>query len=498
MLRLTYCNKYFICNPCSYESRHLPKRAGFMWSAKSNFWYTANHAIASRLQEYTDEPAKKEIARVRLKIEPWGAKAIPFPPNLKPYDFQINCAVPFALSRNRSYLALDPGLGKTICAALIVNALNRPFVYICPPFLIRNVTEEMNKWQVPKLSDPESANRLIIPDSMLMKNDVVKSVKEFLRWHPESILFVDEAHRFKNDAARRTQSLFQLTPLFEKIVFLSGTPMPNRPIELFSILYNSAPEVIDYMTKHQYAMKYCAAHENHFGWDYSGASNMEVLAKKVLGTFMIRLKKEDVLKELPSKVEEMIFIEEKMPARLMRLDRHLLLKYSPEDLMKGEIGEEHISTYRNTLGELKANPVVRYVRFLLDSTDENVLVFAIHKKTIAKLEVLLQEHSPLIITGDVPTDKRHGLVTAFQEETKHRLMILNIQAGGVGFNLTKATRVVFAEFDWVPGNNDQASDRCHRIGQEKLVTVNYLLYPDSIDAVVLNTIFEKRKNQKHI
>jgi SNF2 family DNA or RNA helicase len=528
-MQVVFDNGHFICR-CDYENRELPKRAGFYWHQEKRRWYTSSPTIAARLREYCDETAKFKINQVLITNEPWAGR-LTYPKDETPFPFQGEAAR-FALARNRSYLGLDPGLGKTIVAALILNADRFPCVYVCPPFLMRSVKAEFEKWlnyavnielYTPdtKISLP-SDGVLIVPDSVIHKEKVRRTIFDFVKFHKgrssfKTQLFVDEAHRFKSETALRTKAIFGyhskkkkvsgIVELFDRVTFLSGTPMPNRPMELYPLLSAAAPETIDFMNKFDYGKEYCAGYENHFGWDFSGASNLPKLASKVIGPFMLRLRKADVLKSLPPKTEELVIIGDNLPSHTAAMDRGILEKYSPDDLMKSEIAlfvskgeseEIHVSTYRKELGIAKIDPAVEFISSILNETEESVLVFGIHKTVIKELEFGLSEFSPIIITGDTPMAKRHDLVKTFQEDSTRRLFIGNIQAAGTGFTLTKATRVIFVEFSWTPSDNDQASDRAHRIGQKDNVYCQYLVFKNSIDRAVMETIFRKKKVTAHV
>jgi SWI/SNF-related matrix-associated actin-dependent regulator 1 of chromatin subfamily A len=485
---ITFKKPDFICK-VGYANRDVPRKAGFRWMNERKHWCTQSPVVAARLREYADESAKVQINRILLLHEPWAGR-ISYPKNFKPMPFQLDGVV-FAMSRNRSYLAFDPGLGKTATAAMIARTL-KPLhvVYICPPFLKQTVQYEFEKLDAPLT--------LVVGDSMIHRDAVQKEIGQ-LTQKGNSLLFVDEAHRFKTENSRRTKTLFKtITPLFSKVVFLSGTPMPNRPIELFPLLSSAAPETIDFKNKFEFGRKYCAAHRNGFGWDFNGASNMKELAEKVKGAFMMRRRKSEVLKDLPPKTEELVLIGDNLSPTLSAVDRGILKSFSPEDLMGHLAPNDHVSTYRKELGKLKSPKAAAFIKEILDDTTESILVFAIHKDVVARLAKDLSDYNPLIITGDVPTQKRNQIVTLFQNDNTQRVIIGNVDACGLGFTLTKATRVVFAEFSWVPAINDQASDRAHRIGQKDNVLVQYLVFKNSIDRTVIETILRKRNVIKHM
>jgi SWI/SNF-related matrix-associated actin-dependent regulator 1 of chromatin subfamily A len=520
-MKVVFTNGVYRCR-CAYDDRHIPHRAGFRWDNENKLWYTPSYGVAARLSEYFDESASVETNRLRIQIHDWvGGLSVPKGEKLLPFQKK---AARFALSRNRSYLALDPGLGKTPIAAVIAESLNRSLhlsvVYICPPFLTRNTEIEFQKW-APSLDVeryfpgcPPTDGVFIVPDSMIAKDDTKKAIGEFVKANSgrghSTLLFADEAHRYKNDDAARTRALFGkpgvqgIADKFLRVVYLSGTPMPNRPIELYPVLNHSAGETIDFMSKYEYAKKYCAAFRGPWGWDFTGASNLDELASRVKGTFMLRYTKKEVLKELPAKTEEMVVLNDTLPPKLTKLSSEILKGLSKDDVMSGKIstalqtGELHLATYRKELGALKVKPALEFLKFLLEESTESVLIFAHHKEVIKKLTEGLEEYEPLVITGETRMELRHAYVKEFQTNPRRRVFIGNIQAAGTGFTLTKATRVVFVEFSWVPGDNDQASDRAHRIGQKDNVLVQYLVHEGSVDQRVIETVLSKKKVTAHI
>lgn len=505
---------------CSYPERDIPRRAGFRWSIESKRWYTPLHKVAARLREYADEEAQNEIKRILISIKPWSSR-IPYPSNLNPLPYQIEAAQ-FALARNRAYLGLDPGLGKTIVASLIMNAhAGHHAIFICPPFLMLNIEAEVKKWGVPARpiqihgrnpwKKQEKPAVWIFPDSLLTRETVRMKMMEIRQNADKNkqgvVLFVDEAHRFKNMEAARTRALFGYRPKTGRVVrgltsyanfvyFMSGTPMPNRPFELYPVLSNAAPETIDFMNVREFGEKYCAGKLTEYGWDFTGASNVPELAKKVFATFMIRMRKE-VLK-LPPSLEEAVIIGDHLPVRLARIENKLLEEHGGTDLMRYLAKNDEMSTYRKELGSVKVGPSLPFIRAILEETEENVLVFAIHKEAIQLLLEGLKDYQPLWIGGEVPTEKRLAITKEFSSNCKRRVLVMNIQAGGVGFNLTKATRVVFTEFSWVPAENEQAIGRAHRFGQGETVVAHYLIFKNSIDRAVMETVLRKKRITEHV
>lgn len=391
-----------------------------------------------------------------------------------------------------TYLALEPGLGKTIIAAMIGNYLKGATVYyVCPPFLTTNTSEEFTKWCFDK-------RLYLLPDSMIAKPKTLQAFAESVRETPNRILIVDEAHRFKNEGTQRARALFKnIFPYFKgRSVFMSGTPLPNsRPKELWPILKNAAPDIFG-TNFFSFGLKYCGGFRDAFGWNFDGFTNRKEFRIRITKSFMLRMKK-DVL-NLPPKQEGLLTVGEGIPPVVSKVEKKILEQYSPEDLVEGEItrlagkAALHLATYLRLLGEYKLKYVLPFIESLLEETKENFLIFAVHKETIRKLSDALSEYEPIVVTGDVPKNRRHELVKEFQENPKRRIFIGNIQACGVGFTLTKATRVIFVEFSWVDGENSQAADRAYRIGQGQSVLVQYVVLKDSFDRTRMESLLRKR------
>lgn len=423
-----------------------------------------------------------EKARIPAKAAPRDQTG------LTPFPFQLE-ALAFLQNRLEShraaYLAADPGLGKTIVACLLASELRpKRICYVCPPSLRANVEAEFKKWG--------HSHRMpeIVSDSTLA--DAAPTDAE--------LVFVDEAHRFKNEKAQRTVGLLTLTSKAKYVVFLSGTPMPNsRPVELWSILRHYAPDVFG-TNFFSYGQSFCGARQVSIGrgqkrWQFDGFTNKAAFKAKLFKSFMLRQKKD--LIDLPEKREGLLTVGEGIPPIIGRLEQKVLEAYTKEDLLEGKLAKAagkpalHLSEYMRLLGEEKLQHVFPFLEHLLLETKENVIVFAHHKKVIADLARFLAQFNPVVIAGDVPTSARHALVERFQKgET--RVAIMNIVAAGVGWNMTAADRVVFVEFSWRDGDNQQAGDRAHRIGRTKPVLVQYVVLKDSFDAKRMSVVLRKR------
>lgn len=511
-MKLTFSGSHFIAQG-SFADKDRLKFLGFEWRPDFKAWVTENPKVAARLRDCADSEAKTKIEQSLIELSPWTG-CIPYPKGLTPKPFQLKAAK-WALERNRSYLALEQGLGKGIVEVLIMNAMKKhPVVILNQPGLCLNTEAEIQKWCTWKDVSPVVYGRddnckqptevLIVPDSLigdpLGAHDKLRQTIHRMTAMGGATLFIDEAQRFNNANSQRSKALYQLAEQFDKVVFMSGTPMRNdRPIELYGILSRFAGETIGFMNESQYSFKYCAAYFDNFGrLKADGCSNEDELFSKVKEKFMHRVMKRDVLPELPPKTEEIVFIGESAPKAVTAFERTNLRVFGGSDTIRERITKSpHIATYRRMLGEAKADLAAKYIEEVLDSGDETLLVFAEHKKVVERLQYLLGKYAPLVVTGETSKKDKQWTVNHFQGGAS-RLFIGNTQACGVGFTLTRATRVIHVEPSWVPSDSDQASDRAHRIGQTEKVFVQYLVYRNSLDRNVVETQMRKRNTLRKL
>lgn len=517
-MKLIFFNRAF--RALNVRSSHIDllKKANFIHN-KTDGWFTTNPASAVLLRDFADESTKDLLTRFFIHHSRWK-NALVYPRGEKPLAHQVPSAL-YALSRNKSYLALDPGLGKTPIAAMIAGAMLGGCIYICPPFLALNTQDEFERW-VPQLTTAilGTKNDWFIPDVLIVPDSIIKDkhVQEYLKAVSPRLLIGDEVHRMKTRSAGRTKGFLGWKhgkktypglvdlPSLEKIVVMSGTPMPNRPLEIYPLLSKLAGQYINFCTADEFGMKYCAGQWNGYGYDYSGANKktLRELASRMMtsdpyhvGSFMLRLRK-DIL-GLNKPITETVVLGSEVPVVLKGMESSLLKKYSPEDLVKHEIAfhnqksvlDFHISTYKRLLGVHKIDPAIEFIKSVLEETDDNLLIFGVHKEVIQILNDKLKKYDPLFITDKTTKTERHNMVKEFQTNKNKRIFGGNIQKIGIGLTLTKANRIIFLEWLWVPGENSQAVDRVYRYGMKGTLLVQYLLFKNSLDRKILDVVNRK-------
>jgi SWI/SNF-related matrix-associated actin-dependent regulator 1 of chromatin subfamily A len=245
-----------------------------------------------------------------------------------------------------------------------------------------------------------------------------------------------------------------------------------------------------------YAKKYCGAHHNGFGWDFTGATNKEELHER-LQTIMIRRKKDEVLPELPDKLFSYVPMEIENEEEYAQAERdfiHYLRKIKGEEAAEKAGKAEHlvkIEAMKQLAIRGKMKAAIQWIRDFLDTNGNKLVVFAIHKDTIDRLMKEFGKEA-VKVDGGVTAIKRDEAVKAFQNDPAIKLFVGNIKAAGTGLTLTAASSVAFLELPWTPGELKQAEDRCHRIGQKNTVNVYYLLADQTIEGTIAGILDEKR------
>lgn len=427
------------------------------------------------------------------------------PEGLELRDFQC-LGVEFALRSKNTILADDMGLGKTIEAIVVANIIDaRNVLIICPATVKYNWVREWRKWSIrPDLKLSISSGDYwggSDSDVVVINYDILGRHTKELHSRIWDLVIVDESHYIKNHTAQRTKAVLSVRA--ERKLLLTGTPILNRPIELWTqLLCIGAVKPDSYM---KYARRFCNAHQIRVGgkmiWNLNGASNLETLQDNIYKKCILRRTKAEVLKELPPKRRQVIELSGggggyRQAHRVRRLVEKELAclpeKYRIDiaNLEAQALDFVDMALARHALALEKVPAVVEFLRDALENSDK-IVCFAHHREVIRQIADKFPNHC-VVLTGGMNAGEKQAAVDSFQTDPEIRLFIGNIQAAGVGITLTAASHVVFAELDWVPGNITQAEDRCHRIGQEDSVLVQHLVLDGSLDATMAQMIVAKQ------
>ena len=311
-----------------------------------------------------------------------------------------------------------------------------------------------------------------------------------------------------------------------RITMLSGTPMPNQPIEIYNIARIINWDAIDRMSLADFREYYYDlgggmirglvlvtedehgepidpywAHRLHWSNEVRNVPRrMDQLQLRLRQRIMVRRTREEVLSELPAP-EWHVFPLATTPAMRHALKHpgwkraEYMYNMDPSHFQRGIPIDGEISTARRLLGEAKAPAVAEYIESLFDSGIKKLVVAAHHHSVLDILRERLKKHGLVYMDGKTSPVKKQLAVDRFQQEDEIGMILGQTQTLGMGWTLTAAQDAVLVEPDWVPGNNEQLLLRICRMGQEGNYVLGHVpVIPDTLDERVLGSAIAKDIN----
>jgi SWI/SNF-related matrix-associated actin-dependent regulator 1 of chromatin subfamily A len=406
-----------------------------------------------------------------------------------------------------SILGDDMGLGKTvqlISAAKAVNA--KRILVLCPATIKINWMREFVAWSDYRNIFIVSTSKDIIPENtqvVICNYDLVikKSIKEQILRFKYDVGIMDECHYLQSTESQRTKSVLARGGVIWACDYkwgATGTPMPNRPKNLYPILRSLAPYVIapytDYM---DYAYRFCAGHMGAFGFDDTGCSHAEELGER-LKPFMLRRLKEEVLAQLPEKTIQYIYLERtKEIQRVMDLEAQLSEEEINSILEFRALGS--FAKIRNELAQAKLPQCIKIIKEQMTTLNKVVIGFY-HREVLNRLKEALEDYGICVVTGGMTGEQKQREIDEFVNNPEKKIFLGQIQAAGVGVDgLQKVcSEMILVETSWVPGDIDQFVDRLRRIGQKNNVHIQVLTVPESLEEDIITSELLKRRNIKRV
>ena len=410
------------------------------------------------------------------------------------------------LARGGSLIGDEQGLGKTVQAIAVIEATQAfPAVIVAPASLRRNWSKELVRF-LPHRSVEVLGGTT--PKSLVADITVVSW--ESLHGHsdhmtPKAVVF-DELHRAKNPKARMTKSAITLADRVRSgngiSIGLTGTPVVNKPAELESQL-RILGRLDEFGGERGFEIRYVKSEEHR------AELNDQLRAK----CFVRRLKR-DVLTELPPKVhtvlefegDEDIITEYRILHEGLQDEVDELLKEaadatgSDDEAVRDAAGMQALQTNAGSFfgklerltqlaADAKMSEIEEWIEEFLES-GKKLVVFARHRKIVNAIAEKFGDGCK--IQGGMSDKQKQDCIDKFQNDDSQKVIACSIKAGGVGHTLTAASDVLFIEQGWNPADQDQAADRCHRMGQRDSVTVYTAICNDTIDQGIYDLIEHKR------
>lgn len=410
--------------------------------------------------------------------------------------------VKFLAARDTALLADEPGVGKTLQAIYAAKEVKAKRVLVVCPLSVRRtwckVIKEHNPVAV--VTELKSTTRKYTPigrEWVVLNYDNAKKFKPILSEARFDVAILDESHRVKNIKAAVTTAVLSqtagITKKCDRIWAMTGTPVLNRPVELYPIMHHLFPcSIADCRGWYDFTMRFCGGRNGNWGWEANGATHLDDLSRR-LKPHMLRRMLSDVQSQLPTATINPVYIE---PSEVKRatLAREREIYGGNESIAdraeRLSVGE--IVSIRRQVGMDKVAFAEGYLRDILENGDKT-LVFTYHRDVAKALNQCFLKES-VLYTGEQTIKQKSDALDAFINGGT-QLFIAQIKAAGTGTDgLQKVChRAVFVEQSYVPGEMDQAIGRLVRIGQTNPVCVDILVHEDSIDEDIMKSLEKKRE-----
>ena len=401
-------------------------------------------------------------------------------------------------------LADDMGLGKTLQIISLIESdkSNKSSIIVCPTSLIYNWQKEVLKWGF--------NNCVVISGSYSERLEMINNIKDnyiyvtsydSLRRDIDNynykfrFIVADEAQFIKNNQALKTKAIKKLQS--EVRYALTGTPIENRLMDLWSIFDFILPN---------YLSSYDSFKKNYEQPIFLGDKDLLKILIKKITPFVLRRCKKDVLKELPPKIEEVIYVNMADDHRRL-YNAYYLNALNQISSMDSKI---EILSLLTRLRQICVEPRM----FLEDyngsssklemaisiineaiSNGHKILLFSQFSSSFEYISERLNEQSIGfdIIKGDTKANKRLEIVDKFNNTSDLKVLLISLKAGGTGLNLIGADMVIHFDPWWNISAENQATDRTHRIGQKRCVSVIKLICSNTIEQRVLELQNQKKE-----
>jgi len=360
-------------------------------------------------------------------------------------------------------------------------------------------------------------------DIYVINYDILNTNCEKIEKLGIKFMVCDESHKCKNPNAKRTQAMQRLATgsyeIKEKkirrtinvgrgvdaVTLMTGTPIINRPIELWTSVKTVASWVPNFSKFTNFAYGFCGATKGSHGWDFSGSNNEELLNSLLTKHCMLRRLKVDVLTELPPKTYRVIPLDFDRAEydRVEQAFHGVDWKGGVEAMLRMGVNaptsDERIVAIQKLREIAGAAKLASAVEWIQDFTEqgEKLVVFAHNRTVIETIKIELEKDEAYrgnigVIYGGVTDEDRAAAVASFQNDPAMRVIIVGIQAGGFGLTLTAASSVAFIQLPWSPAEIAQCGDRIHRVGQTaNQVTIYSLVAEGTIDETMAGMLINK-------
>lgn len=296
-------------------------------------------------------------------------------------------------------------------------------------------------------------------------------------------LIVDEAHLISNRRTDRTKAIFFYASIAHRTILLTGTPLWNTSRGLWSLLISANPGA--WGSEHAFAQRYCLPQLTEYGWKYTGVSN-EAEWKLRRDEVVIGRRWQDVAADLPPTqwTTELVDLG---PKDQLKLDE---LAFKLRRNEKAPVIES-LNYYRQATGAFKVPLAVDYARRVVEGGDD-LVVWVWHRKVGASIvDKLMKDGIPArLVTGDVSSEtQRTAIIDAWKTSSVPSVLVISIDVGQVGIDLSRAHHALFVELSWNPVELSQAAMRT--FSPTRPMEITYLVLDHEIDRALVDAVITK-------
>ena len=443
------------------------------------------------------------------------------------WPFQ-RASIDYALSTQNCLVADEPGLGKTPIGICIANEIQAKRVLCIVPAVIRRQwARKIWDWTtMPQRHDglyeryPRAFAHIIERPGLRVSDEAPwtivswdllrnEGIYEALMRQSFDLLIMDEVHYVKSHTAARTRRALglygpsprSLVSRAPRVVGLSGTPMPNRPREIYSVARALDWQAIGFLSEEDFQERFNPSQRiegvRKDGTPYIAINEQSgrhaELQNRLRANFMVRHLKNDVWPDRKLPVFDLIQADETRAIKAA-LEYERLLDIDPEGLAGADVSVlGHVAEARRLMGEAIAPQAAEYVRGLLDGGEEKLVVFAWHISVLDILQAKLHSKGLVRVDGATSATAKDARIKQFITDPKVRIILGNVLSLGTGTDGLQhvASHALIVEGSWVPGENIQCFDRLDRGGQCRQVQGDIFVAPGSILEKVLASALRK-------
>ncbi|MGD9643998.1 MAG: DEAD/DEAH box helicase, partial [Elusimicrobiales bacterium] len=491
-------SRFKLYAPFTY--RDVAVESGAVWDGRGRFWWLESvpRELVDRLRREgrlsgAAEAVIREDERRReffASLHTARDAEVAFGEGLDPYQ---RVGVKFLAEAKRALLADPPGVGKSaqaIRAACEVGA--RRVLVVTRKSLIHNWERQLDLWLPP-------GSR--VEFEVTNYEQVVRRLDELAK-RKFDVLIVDESAAVKNRKAKRSQAVAKLARKVPYVWLLTGTPVLNRPDELWMQLHILYPD--RYRSYWRFVERYCTLEHNPWsgGWKVVGLN--PVMAKALseeLSTVLLRRPRSVI--NLPDITREVVYV--RLSGQQERIYREMERDFVASVSETEEVYAPSVVAQLVRLRQITCTPALiggpdssAKTEALLDlvesyAPDYKLLVFTNFARYVENLAPKLSGFGAVTVTGSMTAAQRAAAVRRFNEDPGCRVLLGTIGAVGEGLNLQGADVVVFLDKPWVPVAVEQAEARAHRRGREAPVHVVTLVAAGTVDEYVEEVLAGKEK-----